>query len=479
METKNRKHVYIETFGCQMNERDSEIMKQQLAGIDYLPTSDLPRADLILVNTCSIRAKAEQKVYSLLGRLKKNKKKNPSLIIVVAGCVAQQEGEKLPARMPHVDIVVGTQHIHRLAELLTKVQKNRSSQIATGFSSTFKIPRYRPPFRPQNDSPPTIQDRPIKKFVTIMQGCNNFCTYCVVPRTRGREISRPAEDVLSEIKFLAENGVREVTLLGQNVNSYNGLLTGSGIDGANKNFPELLRMAAKVEGIERLRFTTSHPKDLSEELLACFAEIEKLCPHFHLPVQSGSNRILKRMNRKYTIDAYLEKVAALRAIRTDIALTTDIIVGFPGETREDFAATMNLLETVRFHSAFSFKYSDRPMAKAAAFNEKVPEPEKSRRLRKLQARQDEITLERNIEFIGKQLTVMTEGLSKTAQQWSGRTGTNHVVNFTAQNLMPGEMVEVIIEKGCLHSLRGRLATSPAFPVPLKQSCGILSSEASL
>jgi len=470
METKNHKHVYIETFGCQMNERDSEIMKQQLAGIDYLPTCNLPQADLILVNTCSIRAKAEQKVYSLLGRLKKFKKKNPSLIIVVAGCVAQQEGEKLPVRMPHVDIVVGTQHIHRLSELLTKTQINRSTQIATGLSSRFKIPRYRPPFRPQNDTPLAIQDRPIKKFVTIMQGCNNFCTYCVVPHTRGREISRPAEDVLSEIKFLAENGVKEVTLLGQNVNSYNGLLSSRSLNGANKNFPALLRMAAKVEGIERLRFTTSHPKDLSEELIVCFAEIEKLCPHFHLPVQSGSNRILKRMNRKYTIDTYLEKVDMLRSIRPDIALTTDIIVGFPGETREDFDATMNLLETIRFHSAFSFKYSDRPMAKAAAFNEKVSEPEKSWRLQKLQARQDEITLEKNNEFVGKQITVMVEGLSKTARQWSGRAGTNHIVNFSAQGLMPGEMVKVTIEEGCLHSLRGRQAASPAFPVQLKQGC---------
>jgi tRNA-2-methylthio-N6-dimethylallyladenosine synthase len=275
-----------------------------------------------------------------------------------------------------------------------------------------------------------------------------------VPYTRGREVSRPAHDILAEIQTLADNNIKEVTLLGQNVNSY-GKTNGHADEGTD--FPALLRSVSTIVGIERIRFTTSHPKDLSEDLMRTFQEIDKLCPHFHLPVQSGSNRILKRMNRKYTIESYTDKVNTLRSFQPDIALTTDIIVGFPGETEEDFAATMDLLHTIRFHSSFSFKYSDRPNAKSISFDNKVEEAEKSKRLQRLQAAQDAITLERNQEYIGRQLRVMVEGQSKAAAgQLSGRSETNHIVNFDGDRLQPGETVEVMITEGLLHSLRGML-----------------------
>ena len=447
------KYAYIETFGCQMNERDSEIMGQLLGRADYLPTRDLDQADLVVVNTCSIRAKAEQKVYSLLGRLKKYKQKKPSLIVTVAGCVAQQEGEKLPARMPQVDIVVGTQNIYRLPGLVREVEEKRRPQVAINLSKSYVIPRHLP--SPAKDGPVfSPREHPFKKFVTIMQGCNNFCTYCVVPFTRGREVSRDPADILAEVQVLVDKGIREITLLGQNVNSY-GLDKGNG----HIRFPELLTEVAGIDGLERLRFTTSNPKDLSDELIHCFIEIDMLCPHFHLPVQSGSNRILKKMNRKYTIEAYLERVAALGRARPDLALTTDIIVGFPGETDADFEATMDLLEKVRYHGAFSFKYSDRPGARSADFGNKVPEEVKGRRLTRLQARQNEISQEVNRQYVGSQMEVMVEGASRSDRgQWSGRTGTNQIVNFPAPDhpLTPGEIRMVRIEEACLHSLRGEL-----------------------
>ncbi|UCD65393.1 MAG: tRNA (N6-isopentenyl adenosine(37)-C2)-methylthiotransferase MiaB [Deltaproteobacteria bacterium] len=450
------KKAYIETFGCQMNERDSEIMGQMLSNVDFGPTEDIRQADVIVINTCSIREKAEQKVYSLLGRLKKLKEKKPSLIISVAGCVAQQEGKKLQSRMPQVDIVLGPQQIYRLPELIRQAAGKGKPQMAIELSPSFEIPRYEPPS-------PAIQlgtdkqkeiTHPFKKFVTIMQGCNNFCTYCVVPYTRGRETSRPPEDIIDEITNLTEKGVKEITLLGQNVNSY-----GKGPGGSLKyiSFPELLKEVAKIEAIKRLRFTTSHAKDLSNELIDCFGDIEKLCPHFHLPVQSGSNRILQKMNRKYTIENYLDRVAALRNVRPDIALTTDIIVGFPGETDEDFQATMRLLETVRYQGAFSFKYSDRPQAKSVSFADKVDEETKSARLSHLQNRQNEISLHRNREYEGTIQTVMVEGESKNADgQWSGRTVSNIIVNFNGPALDCGQEVEVKISEGLLHSLRGLL-----------------------
>jgi tRNA-2-methylthio-N6-dimethylallyladenosine synthase len=451
------KKAYIETFGCQMNERDSEIMGQLLASADYSPTGDIKLADVIVINTCSIREKAEQKVYSLLGRLKKLKEEKPSLIISVAGCVAQQEGDRLQARMPQVDIVLGPQQIYRLPEMIGKATQSNKPQLAVDLSPGFEIPRYSPPSPvKKSHKKQEMETTPVfKKFVTIMQGCNNFCTYCVVPYTRGRETSRPPEDIIAEIRNLAQQGVKEVTLLGQNVNSY-----GKVSDGRLQyiSFPKLLKKVSAVDGIERVRFTTSHPKDLSSELIECFATVDKLCPHFHLPVQSGSNQILKKMNRKYTIEQYLDRVEALRQACPDIALTTDIIVGFPGEMDEDFQATMQLLETVRYHGAFSFKYSDRPQAKSIAFDKKIAEDVKSERLKILQERQNDIGLQRNREYEGTVQRVMTEGASRNADgQWSGRTMSNIIVNFDGPGLSPGKEVHVRITEGLLHSLRGVMA----------------------
>lgn len=439
------RYAYIETFGCQMNERDSEIMGQLLSRADYSLTSDLDQAGVVIVNTCSIRGKAEQKAMSLLGRLKIAKKKNQGLIIAVTGCVAQQEGTRLRERMPYVDLVVGPQSIYRLPELIRKFELDGTETIATEQSAEFSIPSLLPDLE--------SAALPFKRFVTIMQGCNNFCTYCVVPYTRGREVSRPSEDIINEVRYLVSGGVKEITLLGQNVNSY-------GLDREARDYPDfpgLLRMVAEVPGVERLRFTTSNPKDLSSELMKCFAELDNLCPHFHLPVQSGSNSVLKRMNRKYTIEDYLEKVVGLRKFSPEIAITTDIIVGFPGESDEDFASTMKLLEEVRYHGAFSFKYSDRPHTVSAGFDTKVPEETKKARLSVLQARQQEITEERYQEYIGKTMEVMVEGESRSGNgQWSGRTTTNHIVNFPVSGqLQPGDTLKVIIEETCQHSLRGR------------------------
>ncbi len=443
------KKLHIRTFGCQMNERDSEIIEQLLAQDGYMATDTLEDADIILINTCSIRAKAEQKVFSLLGQLRENKEKNAALVIGVTGCVAQQEGERIMERMPHVDLVVGTQQIYRLPEMLDRLAcKVSTREIATDLDDSLSIPPFQKLLHQAPPSPSCF-----KRFVTIMQGCNNFCSYCVVPGTRGREISRPVRDILEEVDILVGQGVKEVTLLGQNVNSYG--MTNSVADNP-VTFPLLLRSIAEIPGLQRLRFTTSHPKDLSEELMRCFREIDILCPHFHLPVQSGSNRVLQLMNRKYTVETYLDKVATLRRIRPDIALATDIIVGFPGETDEDFQATMDLLATVRFHSSFSFKYSDRPHTRSTEFADKVPEDVKSARLAAFQSSQDAISLDRNREYLGKEVEVMVEALSEASCK--GRTSTNQIVHFPPGTaiLSPGDLVQVRINHAGKHSLKGEI-----------------------
>ena len=437
--------LFMETFGCQMNERDSEIMAQLLGEHSYLQTDKPDKADVVVVNTCSIRGKAAHKAYSCFGRYKKLKAKNPRLILAVTGCVAQQDGASLLERMPYIDIVMGPQAIYALPSLVAAARREKKPQVATDLSVDFIIP----PFLPS-----LADGAPHKRFITIMQGCDNFCTYCVVPYTRGREISRSFTDIMAEATQLVNQGIQELTLIGQNVNSY-----GKGRDGRqSKSFPELLRSVAAIDGLQRLRFTTSHPKDLSEELMRCFIEIPSLCPHFHLPVQSGSNIILQRMNRKYTIETYLDKVARLRKYRPDIALTTDIIIGFPGETDDDFAATMQVLDKVRYHGAYSFKYSDRPNAKAADFPDKVTEEIKSERLARLQVRQNEISLALKQVEIGKILEVMVEGASKAPDnQWSGRTGANQIVNFAcAAKLTPGQLFVVKIVDACQNSLRGQM-----------------------
>lgn len=447
-----QKLFYIKTFGCQMNIRDSEIIAQTFSVHGYVETSQMDDADVVILNTCSIRAKAEQKVLSLLGYLRKEKANRPELKICVAGCVAQQEGNQLLSRMPHIDLIVGTQNIYQIPKLLA--QCNTQGRVVTTLSESYSIPKLIPDTA---DAATATEDSggdgSYHKFVTIMQGCNNFCTYCVVPYTRGREISRSVADILEEIRVLLQSGVTEITLLGQNVNSY-GRTNSVTDDGAPYSFSDLLQKVATLEGLKRLRFTTSNPKDLSDELIECFSTLDILCPQFHLPVQSGSDAVLKRMNRNYSIASYLEQVEKLRHHRPEIAITTDVIVGFPGETDEDFQATMDLLETVRFHGSFSFKYSDRPGTRSIDFEDKVAEDVKSARLSRFQQRQDEISLERNREYVGKKLEIVVAQVGEDS--FMGRTATNHIVHVDEQcSVVCGQTLDVEIFHAGKHSLKGK------------------------
>ncbi|HPC85123.1 MAG TPA: tRNA (N6-isopentenyl adenosine(37)-C2)-methylthiotransferase MiaB [Smithellaceae bacterium] len=438
-----KKHLYIETFGCQMNVHDSEQMAVVLRDLGYEQTGDSAKADCILINTCSIREKAEQKAMSELGRLMKLKEKNPDLIIGFAGCLAQHLGERVHRRVKNVDLVFGTHNIHRLPEMIARVQKERKSITEIGFSSSLhSLGIFAPP-----------PNGTISAFVSIMQGCDNYCAYCVVPYLRGPEMSREAQDIVGEIEKLARCGVREVTLLGQNVNSYG---KKSGREG---NFAALLKKINEIEGIERIRFTTSHPKDLSDELISCFGSLRKLCSHIHLPVQSGSNRILRRMNRGYTAEGYLEKVARLRQVCPEISITSDIIVGFPGETQKDYQETIDMMEKIRFDSVFSFKYSERKGTAAQALTGKVPEAEKRLRLRELQALQDRHTQEKNTSLEGSIQEVLVEGQSRNSRQdVTGRTRSWKIVNFEGGSELIGRTVPVRISRGYLHSLRGKRIT---------------------
>lgn len=442
---------YIKTFGCQMNERDSEIISQSLSQHNYVETSELEEADLIVLNTCSIRAKAEQKVMSMLGVLRKNKKKNPHLKICVAGCVAQQEGEKLIEKMPHVDLVIGTQHIYDIYSLLQKA--DTENVVHNALVDDYIIPRFIPQVH-EGDGICIEPSSRFSRFVTIMQGCNNFCTYCVVPYTRGREVSRKVSDIVDEVNALVESGVVEITLLGQNVNSY-GKTNSVYESGASCTFAQLLKKVSKIKGLRRLRFTTSNPKDLTNELMQCFRDLENLCPQFHLPVQSGSNSVLARMNRKYTREKYLSLINSLREYRPEIVLTTDVIVGFPGETEHDFSQTMDLLEKVRFDGSFSFKYSDRPGTASSKLPDKVDEKTQSERLLAFQKRQNQISLEKNREYIGKRLHVLVE--KRNAESYQCRATTNHIVHVASPTLLdPGDEVQVNILHAGEHSLKATI-----------------------
>jgi tRNA-2-methylthio-N6-dimethylallyladenosine synthase len=445
---------YIKTFGCQMNERDTEIVGHLLRPIGFVPIDDIESADLVILNTCSVRAKAEQKVYSLLGVIRQYKSNNPNMLVAVAGCVAQQEKGRIIQRMPHVDIVVGTQQIYKIPDMIKRIDSGESNlKPEVHLDNTFHIPSFQKTLPEKNETHPSPVPGEHKKFVTIMQGCNNYCSYCVVPLTRGREVSRSVADILEEVRFLVSQGVKEITLLGQNVNSYGQT---NPVADETVNFANLLRFVSAVPGLKRLRFTTSNPKDLSDELMRCFAELKNLCPQFHLPVQSGSDRILSLMNRKYTIDEYLEKIDSLKQYRPDIAIGTDMIIGFPGETDADFEATMHLLETVRFHGSFSFKYSDRPGTRAASFDNPVDEKVKSQRLARFQNRQDEISFERNQVYIDKVLEVIVEGQGKN-NLLHGRSETNHIVHFPpvqGHELRKSDSITVRINKAGHHSLSG-------------------------
>ncbi len=438
-----------------MNERDSEIMSQALAMSGYVESMDIEDADLVILNTCSIRAKAEQKVMSLLGMLRKVKKSRKGMQICVAGCVAQQEGERLVEKMPHIDLVVGTQNIYNIGDLLEKARVS-PGYIAIGMEDEYAIPRFMPNESEDSTKASAELDAPttFRKFVTIMQGCNNYCSYCVVPYTRGREVSRKVSDIIDEVKAVVASGVKEITLLGQNVNSYGrtNIVTDNGLP---YTFSDLLHAVSKIPGVARLRFTTSNPKDLSDELMKCFKDIPNLCPQFHLPVQAGSDAVLKKMNRKYSVEQYLELVDTLRSYCPDIALSTDIIVGFPGETDEDFQGTMEMLERVRYHGSFSFKYSDRPGTRSSDFEDKVPEDVKTTRLIQFQARQDEISLEQNRKYVGQIKEIMIEAI--TDEGVKGRTSSNHIVHVNEESTaIPGDFIRVEIYHAGQHSLKGKL-----------------------
>ena len=442
-----------------MNVYDSERIAGVLAPLNYKKVKNIKNADLIIVNTCAIREKAEQKVYSFLGRLNQMKVRRPELVIGVGGCVAQQQGGKIFDRAPYVDIVFGTHAVTRLPDLMAKIENGHRRVVDI---DSLIEPESMERIRKINSG------ESVSRFVTIMQGCDNFCTYCVVPYVRGREKSRSPESIITEINDLVADGVREVTLLGQNVNSY-------GKKEGLCSFPELLEKVNRVPGLFRIRFTTSHPKDLSTDLCRSFRDLSKLCRHIHLPVQSGSNVILEKMNRQYTREAYLEKVAELRHYRPDIAITSDFIVGFPGESSEDFAQTIDLIRVVKFDGLFAFKYSDRPEAPASRYKSKLIDEEKNKRLQILLDVQDRMTLHKNEALVGTEQIVLVEGLGKRnprsvngtreftdkKTQYYGRTTTNRIVNFEHRDLpaqmseyLTGRLVRVRIEKAYAHSLWG-------------------------
>ncbi len=447
-----------------MNVYDSDQMMAGLRALNYKPALSMDTADLIVLNTCAVREKAEQKAYSFLGRLAKLKKKKPGLLIGVGGCVAQQAGERILARMPHLDFVFGTHAIGRLPDIINQITSKKCRMVDTDMSP--EIEEIKPAIAADTAGGPG-------RYVTVMRGCDNYCSYCVVPFVRGGETSRDPDRIIADIRRLVAGGVREVTLLGQNVNSYGrkeGLCT----------FPQLLEKINEIDGLLRIRFTTSHPRDLSDALIELFGTLDKLCNHIHLPVQSGSNRILERMNRCYTREAYLEKIAKLRAGRPDIAITSDFIVGFPGETDRDFEATLDLIQQVNYDGLFAFMYSDRPQAPSARMASKVPAATRRKRLQRLLDVQQTITRRKNQALVGRSVEILVDGMSikvdehdtdaeRRQAQWSGRTSTNRIVHFDATDDAvaeaedyTGHLVHVKIEKAFDHSLWGQpVGSSPS------------------
>jgi tRNA-2-methylthio-N6-dimethylallyladenosine synthase len=443
-----KKKVYIKTFGCQMNVADSEQMALVLAD-DFVPTNRVEEADLYLINTCAIRRKAEEKVRSLLGSLQLLKQYRPQMLLGVGGCVAQQEGERLLAAAPHLDLVFGTHGIYRLPEMVRQAARGRRV-VDVELDREF-------PAQPRRHWAPGE----IKALVTIMQGCDNFCTFCVVPYVRGREYSRPPREIVAEVADFLAVGGKEVTLLGQNVNSY-----GRGLP-EDATFPGLLRRLDALPGLARLRFATSHPRDLSKELTAAFGELPSLCEQLHLPVQSGSDRILEAMNRGYTRREYLQKVAELRRVCPDISLSTDIIVGFPGETTADFEETLNLVEEAAFDQAFSFKYSPRPQTRAATLPDQVPAALQAERLTRLQDLLNGLTLKAHQRLLGQVAEVLVDGTSKRSpEELCGRLRTNQVVNFSGPRNLLGRLVKVQLTEAHPHSLKGTRVEDSSLSRPL-------------
>ncbi|QJC57449.1 tRNA-2-methylthio-N(6)-dimethylallyladenosine synthase [Polaromonas vacuolata] len=439
------KKVFIKTFGCQMNEYDSEKMSDVLhAAQGYEPTQDMEEADLILFNTCSVREKAQEKVFSDLGRVKHLKKKG--VLIGVGGCVASQEGAAIIARAPYVDVVFGPQTLHRLPDLLAKRISMGKPQVDISFPEIEKFDHL-PPARVQGAS----------AFVSIMEGCSKYCSYCVVPYTRGEEVSRPFEDVLVEVAGLADQGVKEVTLLGQNVNAYRGPMGGTA---EIADFATLLDYVSDIPGIERIRYVTSHPNEFTQRLIDAYARLPKLVNHLHLPVQHGSDRILMAMKRGYTAMEYKSTIRKLRAIRPDLAMSSDFIVGFPGETEDDFEKMMKLIDDVGYDTSFSFIYSPRPGTPAAALHDDTPHEVKLKRLQRLQAAIDQSVIAISASRLGTVQRVLVEGPArKTANALFGRTECNRAVVFEGPDRLIGQLVDIRITEAPQRSLRGEVVQS--------------------
>lgn len=437
---QKNKLYFIETWGCQMNEEDSEKLSGMLMSMGYNSCDNRNNADIIIFNTCCVRENAELKVHGNLGQLKGLKKQKQDLIIAVCGCMMQQKGipEEISKKYPFVDIIFGTHNLHKFPEYLSRVIMNdeRILEIESGSDEII-------------EGMSIDRKSSLKAFVTIMYGCDNFCTYCVVPQVRGKEKSRKSEDILNEIKNLAKEGYKEITLLGQNVNSY-----GKGLE-EDINFPKLLRKVNEVEGIERIRYMTSHPKDFSNELIDAMKDCEKICSQLHLPVQSGSNRILKAMNRHYTKEEYIEKINKIKSLIPDLAITTDIIVGFPGETEEDFEETLDIVKKIRYDSAFMFLYSNRKYTRADMMPNQIPDDIKHQRFNRLVETVNSICAEINQEYENKVVEVLVEGSSKNDDtKLTGRTNNGKLVNFKGNKNSVGKIVKVKITKPKSFSLEG-------------------------
>ncbi|MFZ5548748.1 MAG: tRNA (N6-isopentenyl adenosine(37)-C2)-methylthiotransferase MiaB [Pseudomonadota bacterium] len=434
------KKVYIRTFGCQMNEYDSDKMADVLRAAEgYEPTQDVEQADLVLYNTCSVREKAAEKVFSDLGRIKHLKKKG--VLIGVGGCVASQEGAAIIERAPYVDIVFGPQTLHRLPQLIQQRHAQHRPQVDISFPEIEKF-----------DNLPPAKVEGASAFVSIMEGCSKYCTYCVVPYTRGEEVSRPFEDVLTEVAGLVDQGVKEITLLGQNVNAYRGTMGGTA---EIADFALLLEYVAEIPGVERIRYTTSHPNEFTQRLIDAYGRIPQLVNHLHLPVQHGSDRILMAMKRGYTALEYKSTIRKLRAVRPDIAMSSDFIVGFPGETEEDHAKTMKLIDDIGYDASFSFIYSARPGTPAAALQDDTPHEVKLARLQALQAKLEDNVRRYSAQRVGTVQRILVEGPSrKNAAELMGRTECNRIVNFAGPARLVGQMIDVKITEALPHSLRG-------------------------
>lgn len=456
-----QRSLHIKTYGCQMNVYDSDRMQSILAAKGFRAEPELRKADVILINTCSIRDKSEQKVLSLLGELKGLKKKDPKKVIAISGCVGQRMGRTLLQRVPHLDLVLGPDAIDRVGELIENVVNRGERLVEAKFDTEGR----------SYSQPCVVQKAKPSEFLTIMKGCDHFCTYCIVPFVRGREKSRSIEEIIHDVKNLVAKGTKEITFLGQNINTYG--------KGTGQKLSELIEAANQVSGLERIRYVTSHPRDLGEDLIHQFGTVEKLCPALHLPFQSGSNRILKAMSRLYTQEIYLSKIELLRKVRPDIALSTDVIVGFPGETEEDFEQTLNLLRDIKFSSAFMFKYSPRPGTKAAEFGEEVPEPVKEDRLARAQQVVYSQIEKENKLYQGKITPVLVESMDKKKKYFSGRNPHSKLVHvMNVGEAAVGKIIDVEILEANVSCLKGFYVGAPKTNINLGRVEDGLSSPVS-